>query len=162
MVNTLKKSKFLRYIIWMKPTRQLRDSMLPNIVKALLFLPLVVYGFFKYVTFFTHPKELDSYKYDYAIVAIVKNEAPYIKEWIEYHKKVGFQKFYIYNNNSTDNIEAVLSEYIKQGIVDLINYPGEKRQCFAYNDAVEKHRYDCKYIAALDLDEFPSLHNYSP
>ena len=56
-----------------------------------------------------------------SIVAISKNEAPYIKEWIEYHKLVGVERFYFYrlrisvfdssktkyvNNNSDEDKKA--------------------------------------------------------
>ena len=37
-------------------------------------------------------------KYNVAICAIFKNEEPYIKEWIEFHKIVGVDHFYLYNN----------------------------------------------------------------
>lgn len=154
MNNYLKRSNFVRYLFWMKPMRSLRDTSMPIFFKGIFSLPLIFYGTIKYVSFFKHITEKKKYKYNYAIVAIVKNEAPYIEEWINYHKKIGVEKFYIYNNDSTDNLIEVLRKYISEGSVDLINYPGKKRQCFAYNDAVEKHRYDCKYIAAIDLDEF--------
>ncbi len=45
----------------------------------------------------------DNFKHEFAIAAIVKNEGRYLREWIEFHRLVGCTKFYIYDNNSTDN-----------------------------------------------------------
>lgn len=36
----------------------------------------------------------------------------------------------------------------------MIPYPGVAKQLPAYNDALAKHRYDCRYIAFIDVDEF--------
>lgn len=47
-----------------------------------------------------------------AICVIVKNEAPYMKEWIDYHRLVGVEKFYVYDNESTDSLLSVLAPYI--------------------------------------------------
>ncbi|MDR0485482.1 MAG: glycosyltransferase family 2 protein, partial [Elusimicrobiota bacterium] len=47
-----------------------------------------------------------------SVLAIAKNEAPYLKEWIEYHRALGVEKFYIYDNNSSDNTFEILKPYI--------------------------------------------------
>lgn len=94
-----------------------------------------------------------------AIVAILKNEGSYILEWVEYHRSIGFQKFFLYNNDSTDNVEELLAPYVHAGIVELIPWAGQARQMDAYNDALNKHVRDCEYIATIDLDEFISFGN---
>lgn len=77
-------------------------------------------------------------KYNLAIVAIIKNEGDYIEEWIRYHKLVGCEHFYIYNNDSTDNTVEILSPYVKQGLVTLIPCPGRGKQIPAYEDALRR------------------------
>ncbi len=94
------------------------------------------------------------YQNNLAIVAIIKNEAPYIREWIEFHKLAGVDKFYIYNNESTDNIEEVLNPYIKNGLVTYRYFPGEAMQIKAYQDAILKYKFHNKYMAFIDVDEF--------
>lgn len=91
---------------------------------------------------------------DLAIVAIIKNEGQYIEEWVRYHIVAGVQKFYLYDNDSTDNTKAVLQKYVDAGYVELIPFPGVARQLPAYNNAIAKYRYDCKCIAFIDADEF--------
>lgn len=54
-------------------------------------------------------------KYYFSICAIFKDESLSIKEWIEYHKLIGVEHFYLYNNNSTDSSVSILQEYVEEG-----------------------------------------------
>ncbi len=92
--------------------------------------------------------------YDLAIVAIFKDEARYLKEWLDYHLLAGVEHFYLYNNDSTDNYREVLAPYVEKNLVTLIDFPGKVMQVPAYNDAVEKFRFESRYMAFIDLDEF--------
>lgn len=89
-----------------------------------------------------------------AVCAIAKNEGPYFKEWIEWHRRMGVEKFYIYDNESTDDTRQVLESYIKSGVVEYRYMPGFPRQLAAYDDCMERHRFDARWIAIIDLDEF--------
>lgn len=100
-------------------------------------------------------KNMNSYfNYELAMVAISKNEAPYIKEWIEFHKLVGFTKFYFYDNESEDETYKVLKPYIDSGLVEYTFIKGKGKQLAAYNDAITKHKAECRWMAFLDLDEY--------
>ncbi len=98
-------------------------------------------------------------KIDLAIVTIMKNEAPYVKEWLDYHILVGVHKFYIYDNDSTDNLKEVLAPYIKSGIVEYTFFTGAEQQLPAYNDCFEKHKDDVEWLAVIDADEFIARKN---
>ena len=89
-----------------------------------------------------------------SIVAIAKNEATYIAEWIEFHKLVGVEKFYIYDNESDDNLCEVLASYIQSGVVDYHFCPGKVMQEWAYNDILETACKETYWLAMIDLDEF--------
>lgn len=93
-------------------------------------------------------------RYYLAICAIAKNEGPYFKEWIEWHKKQGVEKFYIYDNESTDCTKEVLAPYVKSGLVEYNYFPGYKVQLSAYDNCFDIHRLDTRWIALIDLDEF--------
>jgi hypothetical protein len=56
-----------------------------------------------------------------SIVSIFRDEAKFLKEWIEFHRIIGVDKFYLVNNNSSDNFLEILEPYIKQNIVVLSN-----------------------------------------
>lgn len=103
-------------------------------------------------------------KYYLAVCAIAKNEGPYFKEWIDWHHKKGVDKFYVYDNESTDCIKEVLKPYIESGLVEYTYFPGHKKQLAAYDDCLKKHRFDTRWIAFIDLDEFivPVVDNTIP
>ena len=75
-------------------------------------------------------------------------------EWLEYHLLVGFEKFYVYDNESTDNIKQILQPYIDSGVVEYTYWPGTAMQMPAYKDCVEKHKNDTFWLAVIDIDEF--------
>ena len=89
-----------------------------------------------------------------AICCIVKNEAPYIKEWIEFHLLVGVSMFFIYDNESTDNLKETLKPYIEDGIVVYAYVKGTAMQFPVYNDCIANYKNCCDWIAFIDADEF--------
>jgi Glycosyltransferase family 92 len=109
------------------------------------------------------------YKYDISACMIFRDEAPYLKEWIEFHRLVGIKHFYLYNNLSQDNYQEVLQPYIDQKIVELLEWPRdgknaaewEEIQMAAYNDGLKRARKKTKWLAFIDSDEFlfPVQHN---
>ena len=44
-------------------------------------------------------------------------------QWIEYHRLLGVEHFYIYDNNSEDAILARLQGYMDAGVVTYIHWP---------------------------------------
>lgn len=99
-------------------------------------------------------RDTSSPQYYLTVCAIVKNEGPYFCEWIEWHRAQGVEKFYIYDNESTDETKSVLAPYIESGIVEYNYFPGRNRQLPAYDDCFKRHRLDARWIAVIDLDEF--------
>lgn len=99
-------------------------------------------------------EEIKRYKYKLSVALIVKNEGRYIREWIEYYKILGFDRFYIFDNDSTDNTKEKISKYIDQGLVDYNKIPGKARQMDAYNEALKKSKKESKYLAIVDADEY--------
>lgn len=110
-------------------------------------------GKIKVVQILRNERTID-FKYEVAIVAIAKNEGLYVREWLEFHRMIGVSKIYFYNNESSDNTEEILRPYINEGFVEYTYIPGVGRQLDAYNDAVRKHRNECRYMAFIDLDEY--------
>ena len=99
----------------------------------------------------TEPSVFDN---ELGIAVIIKNEGPYIEEWVRYHLLVGAGIIYIYDNESTDNTRQILEPYINSGKVVYKYFPGIAMQLPAYNDALRRYKNSCKYIAFIDADEF--------
>lgn len=89
-----------------------------------------------------------------AVCAIAKDEGPYFQEWIEWHLSQGVERFYIYDNESSDGTREILVPYIQKGVVVYKYWPGYRRQLAAYDDCLENYRFDSRWIAFIDLDEF--------
>lgn len=89
-----------------------------------------------------------------SMACIAKNEGPYIKEWIEYHKIVGFERFYFYDNASDDNTREILEPYVNDGTVIYHYIDGVGRQLHVYTDAVLRYASETYWLALIDLDEF--------
>ncbi len=104
--------------------------------------------------------ESSEHTYFLSVCSIFKDEAPYLKEWIEYHKLVGVQHFRLYNNDSTDNFLEVLEPYIKSGEVTVVDWPGVNSYwCYtiqgpAMLNAITHLKEVSKWLAIIDIDEF--------
>lgn len=108
-------------------------------------------------------------KYKLSICAIFSDdEAPYFKEWIEYHRLVGVEHFYLYDNSSTDRPLHELDQYIQEKLVTIIDWPDfgspkddalyhwvKNTQATAYRHACLKSAAHSSYwLALIDIDEF--------
>lgn len=109
-------------------------------------------------------------KYALAICAVFKDESFFLKQWIEFHRLMGADHFYLYNNGSSEEDLNILKPYIEVGLVDLIEWPVETKnqkeyltllQLPAYNHALEIVKGSAHWAAFIDLDEFlcPVHHN---
>jgi hypothetical protein len=99
---------------------------------------------------------VEEYRIRYELTACLKfkNAARFLAEWIEFHRMVGFEHFYLYNNNSTDDYLGVLAPYREEGSVTLYEWP--EAPAFPKSDehCVAHHQHEARWIAFLDDDEF--------
>lgn len=93
-------------------------------------------------------------KYYFSLCAIFKNEGRYFKEWIEYHRMLGVDHIYLYNNFSIDDYATVLQPYVDEGYVTLTDWPYELSQIPAYQHCYEHFKDETYWLMFLDLDEF--------
>ena len=93
-------------------------------------------------------------KYRISICGIFKNEASFLKEWIEFHEMIGVEHFYLYSNKSEDSFLEVLQPYIDRGLVTLVNWPYDQAQIKAYKNFYETYRHETQWVSFLDIDEF--------
>lgn len=103
-----------------------------------------------------------TYQYEVAACLIFQNEAEWLKEWIEYHKLVGVEHFYLIDNASSDDFMSVLKPYLKTGEVELF-HDSRISASQAEHNAVQCGNYEkvlglasgrVKWLAIIDADEF--------
>ena len=128
-------------------------------VKVLLNMMYQIW--YKILYFFIRPETVKNTKYNASICAIFRDEALYLKEWIEFNRLVGVEHFYLYNNFSKDHYLDVLQPYIDSGIVSLKDWPVKQGQMSAYQDFFDTHAHETKWVGLIDIDEFviPNKHN---
>jgi hypothetical protein len=89
-----------------------------------------------------------------SVCAMYLDEAFYLREWIEFHRLVGVERFYLYDNESSDDHREALAPYVEDGIVVLHEWPIKPGQLIAYQHCLEKYGSQSRWIAFIDLDEF--------
>ena len=96
------------------------------------------------------------------ILATMKNEGIYLLEWIAHHQALGFQHFFLYSNDNTDQSDALLQALARHGIItwtkSLVG-PSHSPQLKAYSHALScaASILDYRWTAIIDLDEFICL-----
>jgi len=103
-----------------------------------------------------------------SVLAVTKNESPYLREWIEYHHNLGVEKFYICDDQSTDETFKILLPYINSGTVIYKKIYRNNKKGFLpevqrkiYTKAVRRYKNKTRWLAIFDIDEFfvPLKHN---
>lgn len=95
------------------------------------------------------------------IVACIKDEAPYILEWIAHHAAIGVDNMLIYSNNCSDGSDEML-DYLQS--IDLIehrsndNWTGNSPQQHALTLAMDEPVVrDAQWVIHIDIDEFINI-----
>ncbi len=102
------------------------------------------------------------YQFKVSVGAILRDEAPNVMEWIAFHRTVGIDHFFLYDNDSRDGTSEILQALERAGIVTRIAWtdahsrsidPTVGPQVTAYRDLLRcKER--TEWIAIIDADEF--------
>ena len=101
-----------------------------------------------------------SNKYYLSVLAIFRNEAKIMKEWLDHHIAHGVDHFYLIDDNSMDNVYDIMDPYLERGYVSFHKAPKEDatyRQIAAYHRVfsdVILSKNESRWVALLDLDEF--------
>ena len=92
------------------------------------------------------------------IVGCMKNEAPYIVEWVAYHRAMGVDNFLIYTNGCEDGTTELLDHLQEMGVLqhrDNNDWKGKSPQQFALNNSQsEPVIKNAEWIIHIDVDEF--------
>ena len=94
-----------------------------------------------------------------------KDENRYITEFVEYYKKYGVDKIYLYDNNDIDGerFENVIGKYIDNKYVEIIDWRGVKGTSTYYEimDSCYQNYYNqYDWLIFYELDEFIYLKKY--
>jgi len=92
-----------------------------------------------------------------AVCTIFRDEAAYLAEWVAFHRAVGVERFFLYDNGSVDAPERVLAPHLADGSVTVEPWPipfhrHAAKQAYAH--ALERARGHVRWLACIDVDEF--------
>jgi hypothetical protein len=95
-------------------------------------------------------------KLDFAICAVAKDYHKDIREWLEYHKRMGTSKVYLFDNNSKKAMNSTILDYINEDFVTYTPYNLEKSgfQSRVYDECLTKYSSKHNFIGFLDVNEF--------
>jgi hypothetical protein len=106
-----------------------------------------------------------SYKYTLSVCVCIRNEAKYMAEFIQHYIKQGVDHFYIITNNSTDNIEDVISQSPYKDAITLITdnrefhiltkSDGTNGHITLFNENLySRMKEETEWAIIIDIDEF--------
>lgn len=96
------------------------------------------------------------------LFSAVKNEAPFLLEWVAYYRAIGFDRIVVVSNDSDDGTTELLDALDAAGILHHIHHsvaPGESPQGKAASVANASGLIgDGDWVIWLDADEFLNIH----
>ncbi len=94
-------------------------------------------------------------------VTCVKNEGPFLLEWIAFHRLIGVTDFLFYSNDCTDATDDLLDALAQHGLVKHLPNPAQGRnyQMEALKDARNQAIVtEADWVWVADVDEFLNIH----
>ncbi|WP_370401728.1 glycosyltransferase family 2 protein [Sulfitobacter sp. JB4-11] len=94
-------------------------------------------------------------------VTCVKNEGPFLLEWIAFQRVIGVTDFLFYSNDCTDATDRLLDQLATHGILAHLPNPATNRnyQMQALKDAKkQKVVKQADWVWVADVDEFLNIH----
>jgi hypothetical protein len=91
-------------------------------------------------------------RYGTCMVTQMRDMAYMVDEWVDYHRHIGIDHFYIYDNNSTDDLAARYGR--GHDDIEVIPWPWRRSQNQAYSHALAFARSRCHWIFFADVDYF--------
>ncbi|XP_020232487.1 glycosyltransferase family 92 protein RCOM_0530710 [Cajanus cajan] len=93
--------------------------------------------------------------HELCICTMLRNQARFIKEWIMYHTRIGVQRWFIYDNDSNDDIENVISSLKSIGYnISQHLWPWVKTQEAGFAHCALRARASCEWVGFIDVDEY--------
>ncbi|ESQ32737.1 hypothetical protein EUTSA_v10003629mg [Eutrema salsugineum] len=93
--------------------------------------------------------------FEMCVCTMTRNAAAVLREWVMYHAGIGVQRWFIYDNNSDDDIIAEIKDLESRGYnISRHFWPWIKTQEAGFSNCAIRARSDCDWIAFIDVDEF--------
>ena len=101
-----------------------------------------------------------------AVVAIVRDEKPFLDEWLAYHRLLGVDHFFVYDDEPDLSMSGFLKPH--SPYVTVVPWferhrhlPGRNKQTKAYTHALSNGLGSFEWVAYIDVDEFLLLKQHA-
>jgi len=96
------------------------------------------------------------------VVSTMKNEGPYLLEWIAHYRNLGFDDFVLFSNDCTDGTNLLLNRLDAMGIVHHFDNPlgprmDPQRRAYSRANQMDIVR-NASWVLIADADEFLNIH----
>jgi hypothetical protein len=88
------------------------------------------------------------------LCCIVKDETPFLEEWIAFHTLMGVEAFVIYDNGSSIPVRDTLHPMFDKNFITVINAPGRIQQLPCYDHCLKVFGGQFAWLGFIDMDEF--------
>ncbi|MDI2112535.1 glycosyltransferase family 2 protein [Commensalibacter nepenthis] len=100
------------------------------------------------------------------VVTTVRNEGTSILEWLAWHRKLGFEHFFVFSNNNDDGSDALLQSLAEANVITWIknemgNDVRPQAKVCNYTFSSLPEILDYEWALLLDVDEFLSINRDS-
>lgn len=104
------------------------------------------------------PQEDKEGKYRICLITQEKVFPEYIPEWVAYHRRIGVDYVYLYDNNAAANLSQL---YADRDDIEVVHWPWERSQIQAFNHFLVAGRRRCQWVIFSDIDEYISIRPYA-
>jgi hypothetical protein len=84
----------------------------------------------------------------------MKNEGEDLVEWLCFHRRIGVERFVIFDDHSTDATRRLLESVPFADCIDIHEIEGKHVQIYAFRKTLARYRDELDWVAFLDGDEF--------
>ena len=99
----------------------------------------------------------------FVIPTCMRNEGPFILEWIAYHRSIGIQDFVVFTNDCSDGSDLLLDRLDELGVVTHLPNPAKAANSAYFQPLAMKFAIDmpqvrrADYVIQTDVDEFINI-----
>ncbi|XP_028056698.1 glycosyltransferase family 92 protein RCOM_0530710-like isoform X2 [Camellia sinensis] len=92
------------------------------------------------------------------VCTMLRNQAKFLQEWVTYHARIGVQNWFIYDNNSDDDIINLIESLNNDNFnITRHLWPWVKTQEAGFAHCALRARESCEWVGFVDVDEFLHL-----
>lgn len=97
----------------------------------------------------------------FLVISTMKNEGPYVLEWLAWHRTIGFSDVLIYSNDCDDGTDLLLDRLHALGEITHVRNKvlkrGPHKSALKYAQASDQYQ-GADWVFVCDIDEFLNIH----